>query len=275
MQESISLEDPVSGQRKSVGRPTKKTKAIVKRLFDGIKRGVPYEMACELAGISAQTFYLWRQRDAAFDAEVLKVTRESTFALLDTILEARHENWQAAATLLERRWARYYGRAEAQLNFLLAVQNNNGSAGANSISITLQEANEIENTAEPVRESVKAMFVSYRPQVLGNGDKGTAKPVVEVEATEICETPIERRPSDEKRPEFWAQFIGGRDRLVEVSTAIFVVKTIVGEVIGAYRVGKVEFKEPVSVGDCLDRIDQLVGVGSAAGWQRIQKKAGY
>src|SRR4029077_11539126 len=170
MLEPVGVDDHIPGQKRLRGRPTKKTKTIVKRLFDGIKRGVPYAMACELAGVAEETFYQWRQRDPAFDAEVLKVTRESTFALLDTILEARHENWQAAATLLERRWARYYGRAEAQLNFLLAVQNNNGSAGDSSISITLQEANGIESTAEPVRESVKAMFASYRPQVLGNGD---------------------------------------------------------------------------------------------------------
>ena len=84
-----------------------------------------------------------------------------------------------------------------------------------------------------------------------------------------------RQPGDEQRPEFWAQFVRSRDREVERGTAEFVVRTIVSETIGAHRCGKVEFGEgTVTIGDVLDRIDKMVGVGNAAGWQRLQARAG-
>jgi hypothetical protein len=130
MEKSIGIDDPVPGQKRSVGRPTKKTKAVTDRLFAAIERGMPYAMACELSGISEAVFYQWRQ-NPAFDAEVIRRTSESVFELLDTIKEARHQNWQSAAFLLERRWPRYYGRAEAQLNFEVAIQNNINMQGAN------------------------------------------------------------------------------------------------------------------------------------------------
>jgi hypothetical protein len=106
------------------GRITKKNKATLKRLFDGIRRGIPYAMCCELAGISEESFFKWRRLDPAFDAEVIKLTQESVFSLIDTLKEASLQSWQSAAFLLERRWARFYGKPETQFNLALAVQNN-------------------------------------------------------------------------------------------------------------------------------------------------------
>jgi hypothetical protein len=122
-------------QKKSRGgRPTKRTKPTLKRLFDGIRRGIPYEMCCELAGISEECFFKWRRQDPAFDAEVLRLTQESVFSLLDTIKEASQQSWQSAAFLLERRWARFYGRPETQLNLALAIQNNMSSGSNGGVS---------------------------------------------------------------------------------------------------------------------------------------------
>jgi hypothetical protein len=114
------------------GRPTKKTEDTIKRLFDGIRRGIPYTMCCELAGISEDTFFAWRHENPEFNEEVLRVTRESVFTLLDTLKEAHQQSWQSAAFMLERRWPKFYGRAEAQLNFLIQQNNINTSANAQS-----------------------------------------------------------------------------------------------------------------------------------------------
>ena len=112
-------------RKKSLGgRATKKNKATIKRLFDAIKRGIPYAMCCELAGISEECFFKWRRQDPTFNAEVLRITQESVFSLIDTLKEASQQSWQSAAFLLERRWARFYGKPETQFNLALAVQNN-------------------------------------------------------------------------------------------------------------------------------------------------------
>jgi hypothetical protein len=53
------------------------------------------------------------------------------------------------------------------------------------------------------------------------------------------------------------------------------VRQIVSEVLGAHRVGQVNFKgSEVTVGDVLDRIEKLIGAGSAAGWQWLLTRAG-
>jgi hypothetical protein len=115
------------------GRATKKTKDTIKRLYDGIRRGIPYVMCCELAGISEECFFKWRRQNPAFNAEVLRLTRESVFSLLDTLKEAHQQSWQSAAFMLERRWPKFYGRAEAQLNFLVQQNNiQNGNRTASS-----------------------------------------------------------------------------------------------------------------------------------------------
>jgi hypothetical protein len=88
-------------------------------------------MCCELAGISEQMFFKWRREDPAFSAEVLRLTQESVFSLIDTLKLASQQSWRSTAFLLERRWARFYGRPETQLNLALAVQNNM-NAGSNA-----------------------------------------------------------------------------------------------------------------------------------------------
>jgi hypothetical protein len=264
------------------GRPTKKNAQAIARILKVARTGLPLKFAAQAGDIDAETLAQWRAKDPEFDRALSQARLAAVEEKWKQIQKAAQDrldadgnlikagDWKCLAWSLERAYPAEFARPEVALN--LAMQNN-VTQNFLSISITGEEVRAIESQADPVRQSVHAMFVSYRPQVLGNGDK--AKPI-DVEAEKVRdEPPIERRPGDENRAEFWAQFTSNRDRAVEASTAVFVVTTIVGQVIGAHRGGKVEFKGPVSVGDCLDRIDQLVGVGSAAGWQRIQKKAGY
>jgi hypothetical protein len=85
------------------------------------------------------------------------------------------------------------------------------------------------------------------------------------------------RPGDEQKAEFWNQFVSGdRERLVSRETAIYVVRQIIAETLGPHRVGTVEFRQgEITIGDCLDAIGHKIGPGSAAGWQRLQAKAGF
>jgi len=230
-------------------------------------------MAC---GISEDVFANWRRADLVFAEQVERVAGQTALRLLQKIEAQGKENFSACAWLLERRFPQDFSRPEVQLNL---IQQNNTVENSLTINITAAEYAAIEAQHDPIREKVQAMIRAYRPQPSGNGEK-----VREVEAKPVTQQPtlqpaeeaiITHRAGDESRAGFWVQFTGDRDRAVEVSTAIFVVNTIVGEVIGAHRVGKVEFKGPINVGDCLDQIDKLVGVGNGAGWQRLQHKAGF
>lgn len=69
------------------------------------------------------------------------------------------------AWMLERRYPSQFAKPEVQLTF----QQNHFTQNNLSIHITNSEARAIEVAAEPVRESVKAMYARYKP-ALGNGN---------------------------------------------------------------------------------------------------------
>ena len=140
------------------------------------------------------------------------------------------------------------------------------------------------------------MFAAYRP-ALGNGGRTVdveAEPVKEdkpVEDEEIsanvrrkfaqyrpeqpaAQPPIVRKEGDENSAVYWNQFASGDgQRLVESTTAVYTVKTIVSESVGPRYSQSVAFREEsVSVADVLAAIEKLSG---PAGWRLVQKKAGF
>jgi hypothetical protein len=264
MQESIGLEDPVPGQKRSAGRPTKKTKAVTDRLFAAIERGMPYAMACELSGISEAVFYQWRQ-DPAFDAQVVRRTTESVFELLDTIKEARHQNWQAAAFLLERRWPRYYGRAEAQLNFEVAITNNTLNQVNNTLVVTAEIADTISSRVKDVDAKIERLLKDKRG---GNG----ATDFPEVPANAMISAPI-TMPVGDPSPGWWAQLSqGDNSRTIAKEAAVFVCGTLVREVLGglAAQSTTVEFdSEVVTLRDLHSVVQDLMG---SRGWSALLRK---
>jgi hypothetical protein len=114
-----------------IGRRTKRTKAVLTPLFEAIRIGVPYKLACMAAGINVDTFMKWRQKDPAFDAEVEQAAAQPAVKLFKTIREQAPETWQAGAWSLERRYPEMFARPEAQLQLNVlaqaAVLNGNGT----------------------------------------------------------------------------------------------------------------------------------------------------
>jgi hypothetical protein len=104
------------------GRPTKRTKAVLTPLFEAIRTGVPYKLACAAAGISYECFNKWRQNDPAFDAEVEQAAAQPAVKLFNTIREQAPETWQAGAWTLERRFPEMFAKPEAQLNIVATAQ---------------------------------------------------------------------------------------------------------------------------------------------------------
>ena len=110
-----------------LGRPTKKTPQRCRALYKAIEEGLPFIAACQSAGISYESFKLWRRTDPRFAQAVDLAEAKSIEANFKYIKDARSENWPAAAWLLERRHPELFSRPEVQLN--LAVQNNIAQRG--------------------------------------------------------------------------------------------------------------------------------------------------
>lgn len=93
------------------GRPTKFTPDVKERLFHAIRKGAPYTIACDYAGISYELLRQWRMEGnvgedpefVEFLVNLKKAEGETALKWLDVIENAMPENWQAAAWKLERR----------------------------------------------------------------------------------------------------------------------------------------------------------------------------
>lgn len=98
----------------TTGRPPMElTDKIKTRLKEAIRKGAPYSIACNYAGIAETTFYKWK-RDAKvgkneafaqFLQELKQDEGETALIWLQKIDDAMQDGqWQAAAWKLERRY---------------------------------------------------------------------------------------------------------------------------------------------------------------------------
>lgn len=93
-----------------MARPTKYTPETVKKITDAIKLGATYELACNYAGISYDSFKKWRNDKPAFAEAVQLAEGEAAVKWLAKIEASAADHWQAAAWKLERRYPQDYGK---------------------------------------------------------------------------------------------------------------------------------------------------------------------
>jgi hypothetical protein len=121
--------------RAKIGRPTLLTPKTIEAITNAIALGATYELACQYAGISRTTFFMWKQKGEAererlanggkpdsalgrkmrpfldFLNAIEKAEGEAVVLWLAKIEQAASDgNWQAAAWKLERRYPKLYGR---------------------------------------------------------------------------------------------------------------------------------------------------------------------
>ena len=101
-----------------MGRRSKLTPEVQEKICNYVRQGLTYEIAARAAGISESTFYRWRERGEKarrgkyreFWEALKKAEAEAEQVLVQRILDASNDTWQAAAWILERRhperWAR-------------------------------------------------------------------------------------------------------------------------------------------------------------------------
>lgn len=99
-------------KKKPVGRPTKLTPKLIKRLADAIGRGCSYRQAAMTCGVVDQTLYKWLRQGRAGTCErskklsdaVATAENDRLLKLLDIVTTHASKDWRAGAFLLERRY---------------------------------------------------------------------------------------------------------------------------------------------------------------------------
>jgi hypothetical protein len=109
-------------ERNLGGRPTKFTTEYKEKILTAIRKGAPYEIACNYAGLCYDTFRRWRVKSEeekdpellAFFAELKEAEGHTALIWLDKIDKAMNEGqWTAASWKLERRHSRYFSHQAA------------------------------------------------------------------------------------------------------------------------------------------------------------------
>ena len=101
-------------------RPTKLTPELQERICGIISKGNSITTACQSVGISETTFYQWKEKGenapdsvyGEFLCALNKAESDAKQELLQYVKDAAPRNWQAAMTVLERRWPNEFGRRD-------------------------------------------------------------------------------------------------------------------------------------------------------------------
>lgn len=110
-----------------IGRSTKLTSEVQKIIVETLRVGATFTAAAGRAGVAESTIHKWRQagkgnspssrirhskRLEEFALAVDRALADAETRLVGTVNKASSQQWQAAAWLLERRWAGQYGRRD-------------------------------------------------------------------------------------------------------------------------------------------------------------------
>lgn len=98
------------------GRRSVQTAERAKIICDSLARGLPYVHACAVAGISFQTFSVWRSRDENFRQQIEEAIASGVSARLAVIEKAAGigSDWRAAAWLLEHCQPEHFAKSRVQ-----------------------------------------------------------------------------------------------------------------------------------------------------------------
>ena len=107
-----------------MGRPSKLTPEVTKRLTEAIRAGNYYEAACGYAGIGYSTFRAWMVRGEKaksgkyreFMEAIKKAEHEAEVRMVAMWQKHMPDNWQAIATFLERRHPDRWGRRKLDVD---------------------------------------------------------------------------------------------------------------------------------------------------------------
>ena len=100
----------VNGTGRKMGRPSKLTPEVQKRILTLIRAGNTFHDSAIGAGVGESTFFQWKRENPEFLAALKKAEVQFIDRNLAIIQKATNKAWTAAAWLLERRFPERFGR---------------------------------------------------------------------------------------------------------------------------------------------------------------------
>lgn len=108
-------------RERKVGRPSKLTPDVKRRLLDAIRAGNYYEAACRYAGISPSTFYRWMERGQRANSGQFRefweaVTHAEAEAEVRMVTQWQAQiphDWRAARDFLARRFPKRWAQQQS------------------------------------------------------------------------------------------------------------------------------------------------------------------
>lgn len=135
-------------RRDRPGRPSKLVPTVTEKLFEGIKHGLSYSLACARAGVDYSTFRRWIEKGSQqasgeyhdFCDELAAAEADGALVNVLRIKDASKKDWRAAAWLLEARHPDEYGRKRIE------VTGKDGGPVESAVEATVQA--QVEHTGE-------------------------------------------------------------------------------------------------------------------------------
>lgn len=105
---------PQKKRETKLGRPTKYSSAVVRKICKAVAKGCSREAAAALGGISASTLHEWRNQFSEFSDGLEKADARFEAECVASIRKAGRgtRNWTANAWLLERKFPWHYGKTD-------------------------------------------------------------------------------------------------------------------------------------------------------------------
>ena len=244
------------------GRPTKRTKAVLTPLFEAIRIGVPYKLACMAAGITYDCFNKWRQNDPAFDAEVEQAAAQPAVKLFKTIREQAPETWQAGAWSLERRYPEMFAN-------IVATAQAAAIGPQNIIVVGPERAKILATRYEQIRAKSRALVDkvgSSRPAPVcdlgdGNGQNAQA-------SSQPLPEPDKSGPELPDKPAAWWERFVLQGKLIPKADATEALRLVLAELRMSVEVRALEFPTDNVVQTSFCRALEKV-TGSDLGWRTM------
>src|SRR4051812_8214528 len=104
---------PKTSEPRPPGRPTKRTKAALGKLYEAIALGLPQSGACAVSGISVSALRNWRSEDPAIGEDMEKARETARQEALGIIKSAAiaNKDWRAASEWLKLSYGSDYRQA--------------------------------------------------------------------------------------------------------------------------------------------------------------------
>ncbi len=109
--------------RGKIGRPTKRTPGVTRKICRGIAEGLPFKHAAALAGIASETFQAWRRDFPEFNEAVEHALAAGIKSRLNQIKKAGDEgDWKASAWWLEHVVPEHFARSRVDVAHIGAIE---------------------------------------------------------------------------------------------------------------------------------------------------------